>query len=122
MPTCRMSVCIGSNGTVASAGLTACWIGTETAIGVALLGKGRIVSSPAGASRPFCASAADAPDKNRPRPTRLAAIGFSILPAAVVGCFLRNENVMRMALLHRSARHQDEPGTGAQLLDRPAAA
>src|SRR5205807_1361963 len=47
----------------------------------------------------------------------IAAIGVRRPRRGVVGCFLRNENVMRMTLLHRCPAHHDEAGLRVQLLD-----
>src|SRR3954447_23476451 len=61
--------------------------------------------------------------RTRLRPRRLAAVRASVVAArAVVGRFLRNDDVMRMTLLHRRAAHHDEAAAGAQVLDIPAAA
>src|SRR5437870_3107893 len=55
--------------------------------------------------------------------TRLAAIRGSVLrPRAVVRRFLRNRDVMRMALLYRGRAHRDEASAGPQFLNVPGAA
>src|SRR5687767_10002295 len=63
-----------------------------------------------------CADANPASQKHRT--SRLARIGPGNLGArAVVRRFLRNGNVMRMALLHRRGAHHDKAGARPQLLD-----
>src|SRR5216684_497373 len=62
----------------------------------------------------------------RSNQTKRALVSFCarLVGAArgVVRRFLRNENVMGMALPHRSPAHENEPGLGAQLFNIPRSA
>src|SRR5262249_32008113 len=63
------------------------------------------------------------PTRSSPSPRPLANVRIGVLrPGAVVGRFLRNGDVMRMALLNRRAAHLDEASPRPQLLDVPGAA
>src|SRR5262245_60069075 len=62
-------------------------------------------------------------DSQQTASSRLAGIRVPVpRPRAAVGRFLRNGDVMRMALLHRRRAHQDEAAAGAQFLDVPGPA
>src|SRR5438552_8067131 len=77
--------------------------------------------------RPFSCAVAGAKAANQPtasakkrRVPFLIAVGRcrTVAHAAVVGSFLRNENVMGMTLLNRSAADHEESRFGPQLFDR----
>src|SRR5207249_8699780 len=70
-----------------------------------------------------CSWACPRPAQSRAAIAPLAAIRGSIVGTrAVVGRFLRNDDVMRMALLHRRRAHLDEASAGPQFLNVPGAA
>src|SRR5262249_35017254 len=91
--------CITLAGRLAGVAASGCLLKCITPLGAASAPGAEAWVAGGGAG--LCAMAA-LPPRKRPRLRRLAAIRLGVLGATVVGCFLRNENVMRMALLHRS--------------------
>src|SRR5437868_12219222 len=77
---------------------------------VTLAGNGR---------RGVCAATADA---RPPRLARLIAIRTAVVRRRIIRSFLRNEDVMRMALLDRRRAHLNEPRARPQLFNRPGPA
>src|SRR5204863_1301822 len=55
----------------------------------------------------------------RVRPLIILRASLAVAARGIVWCFLRNENVMGMALLYGRAAHQNETGPRAQFLDIP---
>src|SRR5262245_8522790 len=68
-----------------------------------------------------CAETAPAA-KSQPRARLIAVRAHRVGTRRIVRRFLRDENVMRVTLLHRRAGDREEPALGPQLFDRPRAA